>query len=88
MARAGAGVRLGNVVRGDRISAKLLYALVRTISGFRAPDVVRTLQYRRSTFGGPHSAHTHAVMRGPSEWSVGERELFAAFVSRLNQCHF
>jgi hypothetical protein len=28
------------------------------------------------------------VMRGPSELSVGERELFAAFVSRLNQCDF
>src|SRR5439155_643566 len=25
---------------------------------------------------------------GPSEWSVGERELFAAFTSRLNQCLF
>jgi len=28
------------------------------------------------------------VMRGPSDWSVGERELFAAFVSSLNQCPF
>jgi AhpD family alkylhydroperoxidase len=27
-------------------------------------------------------------MRGPSDWSVGERELFAAFVSNLNQCRF
>jgi hypothetical protein len=81
-------MRLGNVVRGDRLGARLFYALIRTVSGFRAPDVVRTLRYRRSMFGGPHSAHTQAVMRGPSEWSVGERELFAAFVSRLNQCHF
>jgi hypothetical protein len=81
-------MRLGNVARGDRISARLLYRLVRVVSCFRAPDVVRTLQYRRHLFGRPHSAHTHAVMRGPSEWSVGERELFAAFVSRLNQCHF
>jgi hypothetical protein len=31
---------------------------------------------------------THAVMRGPSEWTVGERELFAAFTSKLNQCPF
>ena len=28
------------------------------------------------------------AMRGPSEWSFGERELFAGFVSLLNQCHF
>jgi hypothetical protein len=66
----------------------VFYGLVRVLSGFRAPDVVRTLRYRRRLFGGPHSAHTQAVMRGPSEWSVGERELFAAFVSRLNQCQF
>ena len=81
-------MRLTNVLRGDRLSAKGLYALVRAVSGFRAPDVVRTLQYRRHLFGAPHSAHTQVVMRCPSEWSIGERELFAAFVSRLNQCHF
>jgi len=81
-------MRLTNVLRGDRLSAKGLYALVRAVSGFRAPDVVRTLQYHRHLFGAPHSAHTQVVMRGPSEWSVGERELFAAFVSRLNRCQF
>jgi hypothetical protein len=27
-------------------------------------------------------------MRGPSDWSDGERELFAGFVSHLNQCPF
>ena len=49
---------------------------------------MRTLFYRGSFFGKPHTRHTQAVMRGPSEWSVGERELFAAFVSRVNQCEF
>jgi hypothetical protein len=81
-------MRLRNVERGDRLSSRLFYAVVRVTSGFRAPDVVRTLRYRRHLFGEPHSVHTQAVMRGPSEWSIGERELFAAFVSRLNQCHF
>jgi hypothetical protein len=52
------------------------------------PDVVRTLRYRKAFFGAAHSAHTQAAMRGPSAWSIGERELFAAFVSRLNHCHF
>ncbi len=27
-------------------------------------------------------------MRGPSAWSVGDRELMAAFVARTNQCEF
>ncbi len=81
-------MRLGNVERGDRLKFRLFYAFLRIVSGFRASDVIRTLRYRRDFFGQPHSAHTQAVMRGPSEWSVGERELFAAFVSRMNQCHF
>jgi hypothetical protein len=81
-------MRLKGVARGDRLPAKLLYLFIRAVSGFRAPDVVRTLKYRPHFFGRPHSAHTQAVMRGPSEWSVGERELFAAFVSNLNRCRF
>ena len=81
-------MRLSNVQRGDRFSIRFLYGMIRLLSGFRAPDVVRTLKYRAAFFGRPHSAHTQAVMRGPSEWSIGERELFAAFVSRLNQCDF
>ena len=81
-------MRLRNVERGDRLKFKLFYAFLRVVSGYRASDVIRTLRYRRDMFGQPHSAHTQAVMRGPSDWSVGQRELFAAFVSRLNQCHF
>jgi hypothetical protein len=81
-------MRLPDVERGDRLQSRLLYALIRIVSGFRAPDVVRTLKYKGHLFGDAHQAHTQAVMRGTSEWSVGERELFAAFVSRMNQCHF
>lgn len=81
-------MRLSNVERGDGLAARAFFAVVRVMSGFRAPDVVRTLRYKPSRFGGPHSAHTQEVMRGPSEWSIWERELFAAFVSRVNHCHF
>ena len=81
-------MRLKNVERGDRLSSTLLYSCIRLGSGFRAPDVVRTLRYREEFFGRHHNAHTQEVMRGPSEWSVGERELFAAFVSRVNKCAF
>ena len=80
-------MRLAVVERGH-VRYRLLYGLIRALSGFRAPDVVRTMRYRREFFGAAHSEHTHAAMRGPSAWSVGERELFAAFVSRLNHCHF
>lgn len=81
-------MRLRNVERGDRLPVRLLYGVIRAVSGFRAPDVVRTLKYRQDLFGRHHSAHTQVVMRGQSAWSIAERELFAAFVSNLNKCHF
>jgi hypothetical protein len=49
-------------------------------------DIRRTLSYRPELFGQPFSAYLQDVLRGPSDWSVGERELFAAFVSRKNKC--
>jgi hypothetical protein len=51
-------------------------------------DVVRTMRYRSELFGRPFSAALQRIMRGPSDWPVGERELFAAFVSAQNQCPF
>lgn len=51
-------------------------------------DIRRTLGYRPEFFGQPFSAYLQAALRGPSDWSVGERELFAAFVSRKNQCNY
>ena len=81
-------MRLSVVERGHRLPQKLLMGLIRVVSGRRVVDILRTLFYRPEFFGKPISAWTQAVMRGPSEWSVGERELFAAFTSRLNQCLF
>ena len=51
-------------------------------------DVACMLSHRPELFGRPFSEALQDVMRGPSEWSVAERELFAAFVSSLNQCPF
>jgi len=50
--------------------------------------VVKTLLYRPELFGRPFSNALDDVMRGDSDWSVGERELFAGFTSLLNQCPF
>ena len=52
------------------------------------PDVVRTLMFERQLFGAPMNEVFQSSMRGPSEWSVGERELFAAWVSKKNECEF
>jgi hypothetical protein len=53
-----------------------------------SPGVIKTLMYRPDLFGRPFSDALDPVMRGDSEWSDGERELFAGFTSSLNQCLF
>jgi hypothetical protein len=54
----------------------------------RPLGVLKTLHYRPEIFGRAYCDALDEAMRGPSEWSAGERELFAAFVSSLNQCPF
>lgn len=56
--------------------------------GREPSGVLRTLHYRPEIFGRPYSDALDLAMRGPSEWTAGDRELFAAFVSSLNQCPF
>jgi hypothetical protein len=51
-------------------------------------DIGRALRYRPELFGRPFSELLQELMRGPSEWSEAERELFAAFVSAQQQCPF
>ena len=81
-------MRLARVEHRHRLKEKLKLGLIRLISGRRVPDVVKTLMYRPELWGKPMCEWTQAVLRGPSQWSVGERELFAAFTSKLNQCVF
>lgn len=81
-------MRLKAVEHGHRLTQKAKLGLIQLISHRRAPDIVRTLLYRPELFGRAASVWTQAVMRGLSHWTVGERELFAAFTSRLNRCLF
>jgi len=81
-------MRLKVVEHGHRLPQKMILGLIRLMSGMRAPDIVRTLNYRPEFFGAPINAWLQATMRGPSQWSVWERELFAAFTSHVNCCPF
>ena len=81
-------IRLQRVAHGHGLKEKLVLGLMRVMSGFPAPDVVRTLLYRRDFWGDAYNELLQPVMRGPSAWAVGERELFAAFVASLNRCRF
>jgi uncharacterized peroxidase-related enzyme len=54
----------------------------------RLPDAARVAFYHKDFFSTPMGAWTQAAMRGPSQWSVGERELMAALVAKWNSCGF
>jgi hypothetical protein len=63
-------------------------ACVEAVEVERPLGVLKTLHYRPELFGRPYSEVLDLAMRGSSDWSAGERELLAAFVSHLNQCPF
>ena len=80
-------MRLGSVERGHRVRESLVLGLVRLKVG-EAPDVLRAQMHRPEFFGRAFGAITHRAMRGPGDWSIAERELFAAYVSTQNRCEF
>jgi hypothetical protein len=49
-------------------------------------DIRRILSYRPELFGQPFSACLQRALRGASDWSIGERELFASFTAARLQC--
>ncbi|HEX6761680.1 MAG TPA: peroxidase [Gaiellaceae bacterium] len=81
-------VRLECIDHGHAPEQAEMLAEIRERGGREPLGVVKTLLYRPELFGGPFSDELDDVMRGPSDWSPGERELFAGFASQLNQCLF
>ncbi|MFB4296942.1 carboxymuconolactone decarboxylase family protein [Actinomadura sp. NTSP31] len=67
---------------------KLLFAVVRLFSGHPLPDAAKLVFYRPDFYGARAKEFTHEAMRGPSAWSVGDRELMAAYVSEVNGSAF
>ena len=81
-------MRLAVVDAGHGPAEAALLGQIRERTGREPLGVVKTLLYRPELFGLPFSQVLDQVMRGPSEWSAGERELFAGFTSLLNECPF
>jgi hypothetical protein len=81
-------MRLSVVDQGHAPAESEALEKIRERSGREPLGVVKTLLYRPELFGRPFSEALDKTMRGPSDWSPGERELFAAFTSLLNQCPF
>jgi AhpD family alkylhydroperoxidase len=81
-------MRLPEIDRGDGFTNRLIIGFISIVSGMRLPDAARVAFYHKNFFGTPMGAWTQATMRGPSTWSVGERELMAAMVAKWNSCAF
>src|SRR5574340_1364928 len=79
-------MRLTTLDRGYRPNTKALLALIRLVSRQPVVDAVKLALYRPDFYGGGEL--THEAMRGPSAWSIGDRELMAAFVSKVNDSPF
>ena len=81
-------MRLDVLNRGYRPGTKMLFAVIRLVSRHPVPDAAKLAFYRPDFYGARAKEFTHQAMRGPSAWSVGDRELMAAYVSQANGCAF
>ena len=81
-------MRLEVLNRGYGAGTKLLFALIQLFSRQPVPDAAKLVFYRPDFYGSRAKEFTHEAMRGPSAWSVGDRELMAAYVSQANECAF
>ena len=81
-------MRLEILNSGYRPGTKLLFALIQLFSRQPVPDAAKLVFYRPDFYGGRAKEFTHEAMRGPSAWSVADRELMAAYVSTVNESAF
>ena len=81
-------MRLKILTSGYGFGTKVLFALIHAVSRQPVPDAAKLVFYRPDFYGAPMKEITQEAMRRPSAWSVGDRELMAAFVSQTNECAF
>src|SRR5665213_4178360 len=81
-------MRLNILNTGYKFGTKLLFVFNKTVADYPLPDAARLIFYRPDFYGIPAKQFTQRAMRGPSSWRVGDRELMAAYVSRINECTF
>jgi uncharacterized peroxidase-related enzyme len=81
-------VRLAILDSGHSLGTKALFAFIGAVSRQPVLDAVKLVKYRAEFYGSPMSRVTQGAMRGPSVWSVGDRELMAALVAKTNECEW
>ena len=81
-------MRLAILDHGHSLGTKVLFLLIRATSRQPVLDVIKLVKYRADFYGVPMQRVTQEAMRGPSAWSVADRELMAAFVAKNNECEW
>jgi uncharacterized peroxidase-related enzyme len=79
---------LSEIDRDGRTNDRLLNRFISLASGVRLPDASRVAFKNKAFFGVSMGAWTQTAMRGPSAWSIGEREMMATMVAKWNGCAF
>jgi hypothetical protein len=79
-------MRLSRLNTEFQLRHKLKMLVIRVAGRREVPDVIKLHYYRFDFFGKHLGALFQQAMRGPSEWSVFDREMMASYVSSLNQC--
>ena len=81
-------MRLEVLESGHRLPARLFIRVSELLFRERMDNVVLTGLHRPEFWGRHFFALLPEVLRGPSFWTVGEREYMAMSVSRFNECPF
>ncbi len=81
-------MRLDILDNGHTPEQKLVFAQILANPNGRVSGPMLTMSYRRDLFGKYIAECFQEAMRESTEWSIGDVELFAAFVSSLNECKY
>lgn len=84
--RKRAAMLLHQIERGACFNHRLLRRFIALASGMRFRGAARIALKERAFLGASLGAWTQSAMRGPSAWSIAERELMAAKVAQWNAC--
>jgi len=81
-------VRIGGIREDIDWKRKALFGAANRVSRVKVPDILYLMRHRREMFGGPFSAYVHETLRGESDWTKGQRELFASLAAARRHCLF
>lgn len=86
--RKRASLLLHQIERGAYFNHRLLRRFISLASGMRFRGAARITLKKRAFLGASLGAWTQSAMRGPSAWSIAERELMAAMAAQWSACAF